>query len=214
MMDFRTYQQEVIDRTEETEGLRFYYAVLWLHQWYLPLKVTSLSGCAHEVIRIPGFVENKYHYRVPVFTFTDNVFRDHQSITDIILPETIEYIPEEAFKGCKNLKRITIPKKLKKIPWTAFDGCSALEDVYYEGSPDDFNRLKIKEYLHEVELSGVCKPGTPVEEVLGERLIHVPGNETFHQANIHFNCHVPNEGQPVYQAKIDESGTAPTYIYV
>ena len=208
-MDFRTYQREVIDCTEETAGLRFFYAVTWLHRWYLPLKITSLNDCRDQVVRIPGFVENKYHYRVPVTTFFENVFQGNETVTDIILPETICSIPEEAFKECRNLKRIMIPKKLKKIPRAAFEGCYALEDIYYEGSPEDMEGLHVKEYRREVELSGVCKPGTPVEEVLGERLIHVPGNETFHQANIHFNCHVPNDGHSIYKAEIDEIGTAP-----
>lgn len=49
--------------------------------------------------------------------------------SEIILPETIEYLDEYAFSGCKELAKIELPDSISKIPESAFLGCSALTEV-------------------------------------------------------------------------------------
>lgn len=50
--------------------------------------------------------------------------------SSVILPTSIETIPEQAFFGCKNLKEITVSSQLKEIGKEAFRECSALEEIF------------------------------------------------------------------------------------
>lgn len=39
------------------------------------------------------------------------------------------------------LKKVFLPKTLKRIGKDVFEGCEALEDIYYQGSEDEFSRI-------------------------------------------------------------------------
>ena len=109
-------------------------------------------------------------------------------MTDIILPSGIDHLPDGgAFAGCRNLKRITIPRRISYIGPGTFEGCDSLEDVYYEGTPEEWKKVSIVCKKHEIEF-GPLIPGSPVETVTAERYVHIPGNEALFRANIHFRC--------------------------
>lgn len=109
------------------------------------------------------------------------------AITDIIIPFSVTAIYQGAFADCRGLERITIPKAVKKIGQGAFGNCAALTDICYEGSPDEWKEIEIAHRKHEAEL-GELTPGSPVQEKVAERYIHIPGNEPVFSANIHFFC--------------------------
>jgi len=60
--------------------------------------------------------------------FSDNHIPD-TLITSIVLPETIEVLPDYAFSYNYNLKEINIPSKVKTIPYECFSYCISLEYV-------------------------------------------------------------------------------------
>lgn len=64
-----------------------------------------------------------------------SILFDKEKLECINLPETLELIDDEAFKGCKNLKRIVIPANVQRIGRNVFDGCVALEDIVIKGNP-------------------------------------------------------------------------------
>ena len=119
---------------------------------------------------------NRYGRNVPVITFSRQAFSGKSNITDIVLSQSIERFPKGAFEGCTGLKRITVPRKVKVIKEGTFTGCKQLEDVYFEGTMEEWNRINIIHHKHEVEF-GQLIPGTPVQEVKAERMIFIPGNE-------------------------------------
>lgn len=51
-----------------------------------------------------------------------NTFKDC-SIEELIIPEGVETIEDDAFNACKKLTRITLPESLKKIGRNAFSHC-------------------------------------------------------------------------------------------
>ncbi len=66
-------------------------------------------------------------------------------VTEIILPDTVEFVDYNAFMGCQYLEKVNFPKGLKHIGKKAFYGCDSLteltldcpelvlgEDVFYE----------------------------------------------------------------------------------
>ena len=64
----------------------------------------------------------------------DYVLRYYKNITKVIIPDSVQYIGNDAFANCENLSRITIGKNVKKFGAYAFYECYKLSDVYYEGS--------------------------------------------------------------------------------
>ena len=56
-------------------------------------------------------------------------FLNRTNLTDIIIPESVERISDNAFEGCINLTSITIPKKVKHIGISAFNGCAKLTNI-------------------------------------------------------------------------------------
>ena len=186
-MNYAEYQEKMKD-VPVTEGLNYRPAWAWLHPERIPQAVHSLPNrCFEMVIRIPSSVENKWGRRVPVVTVFRTAFRNNIYVTDILLPSGIAYLPDGAFAGCRNLRAITIPRKIRRIGPGTFDRCTALEDVYYEGTPEEWDRIDIVHEKHEIEF-GRLVPGSPVEEVTAERRIHIPGNDALFTANIHFYC--------------------------
>ena len=62
--------------------------------------------------------------------YIDNdMFRDCEKLTSIILPETLEYINPSAFRYCNGLTSIDIPASVKRIAQWAFDCCENLSTV-------------------------------------------------------------------------------------
>ncbi len=183
--------------------LEYHIAVMWLHPERLPLGVVSLGDEILPIVKIPHEAVNNvcnhgYSYKVPVIAITRDLFRGREDITDIVLPSTIQWLPEKAFADCKNLRRITIPRIIRSIPEGTFAGCENLTDIYYEGSREEWEKVKIVHQKHECELGGLI-PGTPVLRITSERMIHIPGNEPLFSANVHFHCDLAHaEGNPKF----------------
>ena len=59
-------------------------------------------------------------------------------ITDIMFPEGLEIIDDEAFRGCKELREIILPASIKKIGNRAFAECINLSKVTVQGFIEDF----------------------------------------------------------------------------
>ena len=49
--------------------------------------------------------------------------------TDVIIPNTVNYIGDSAFKDCVGLKKVKIPNSITNIGNNAFYGCNNLEDL-------------------------------------------------------------------------------------
>ena len=108
-------------------------------------------------------IEREYrHYHISPFTalllksninplnYMDHVpvcFAYDLSIESFEIPNNITYIWGNAFDGCKNLKSIHIPNSVKEIYTAAFYACNNLSDIYYEGSKEDWENIKINNYM-------------------------------------------------------------------
>lgn len=64
-------------------------------------------------------------------------------ITDIVIPEGVEIIENEAFRDCALLASVVLPRSLITIGEDAFRGCRALKSVVYTGSPSMWQNMRI-----------------------------------------------------------------------
>lgn len=67
-------------------------------------------------------------------------------ITELVIPEGVEFIEQYAFENCKLLKNIKLPSTLKfnvnKISmYDAFHNCPNLKNIRYAGTKEEFKRL-------------------------------------------------------------------------
>lgn len=91
-----------------------------------------------------GTMVKAYYIKVPVedgiymysscdasdFVIEGNCVVDYKgNATCIDIPEGIEVIGEEAFRGCDTVERVNFPKSLKVIADEAFEECSALKGI-------------------------------------------------------------------------------------
>ena len=188
-MLFKDYK-EIITSAEEAKDLTFGYMAYTYISGVMrraPLYVKEIGDKATEVIKLPKSALNKWGNEVDVSGFMPGVFQYNDIVTDVILHSRIGGIPEGAFRGCKNLKRITIPKRVKKIGRDVFAGCDSLEDVYFEGTMEEWEKIEIYTGKRVVEF-GKQVSGTPVCEVEKDCFEHDPGNDALLKATIHFKC--------------------------
>ena len=185
-MNWQEYRK-IIASTPYTDDLLYALIAVALHPQNIPVGVISRGSVKTKTIRIPETAVNRFGYTVPVIAIGRNVFRNCDTITDMIIPSCVSAVYQGAFADCRNLERITIPKAVKRIEQGTFENCTALTDIYYEGSKEEWEAIEIVSHKREVEY-GELQAGSPVCEKVSERYVHIPGNEPVFSANIHFLC--------------------------
>ena len=185
-LDFIDHVKD-IDSTGDLEFFRF--------KRYTPAYVKRVVSEA-KIIKIPHRIVYRGDDATVGCVFTTN-FIGNTNITDIICTRKNSVVLSNrhysggkacgVFAGCTNLQRITIPVCIREIAEGTFAGCESLTDVYYEGSYEDWKKIEIVSGKHELEFGGTI-PGTPVQQLIDDRLIYLPGNEALLRATVHFNC--------------------------
>lgn len=94
------------------------------------------SGSSYYIeVTIPETITN-----IGVYAFAFCALLDNVTILD-----GCEYIHENAFAHCVNLVEVTLPSTLREIEFGAFSECWQLNNVYYNGSVEDwYNHVKCK----------------------------------------------------------------------
>lgn len=87
-----------------------------------------------ERIEIPGSVEGK-----PVTMIGEGAFYRNDTISEVIMPDTIVEIGKEAFSDMKQLTSVVLPKNLKTIGIAAFRHCG-IAQIDIPGSVEEIRR--------------------------------------------------------------------------
>lgn len=78
-----------------------------------------------------------------VNSFGKHAFKWCESLVSIVIPHGVVKINRCVFYGCSNLKNITIPSSVTKINDSAFELCENLTDIFYTGSQEQWDQIKI-----------------------------------------------------------------------
>ena len=73
------------------------------------------------------------YYSNPLY-YAKHLYINGQEITDLVIPESVTSIGNNAFYNCSSLKSVTIPNSVTSIGTCAFYGCSGLTSITIPGS--------------------------------------------------------------------------------
>ena len=91
--------------------------------------VVGIGDCLDEKIVIPMTKSG-----LPVTAITYSAFANNDSITEVVIPNSIKFIGQNAFEGCDNLKKVTVNGSLSEISQRAFWKCASLSEFAINGS--------------------------------------------------------------------------------
>ena len=109
-----------------------------LHSAEIPDSITAMNSaffmCENlKYIKLPSNIKS-----IGAFEFVGC-----EMLKNINIPNNVKSIGESAFEGCVGLIKIIVPNSIKSIDDYAFDSCEKLKDVYYSGSKEEWDKIKI-----------------------------------------------------------------------
>lgn len=90
-----------------------------------------------SIIKNIGIDVLQYMHYIPQYFFVDS------NIKTYTVTELITVIKEYAFARCTKLQTIELPKSVKKIKDSAFHMCTHLSTINYNGTKEDWKKIKI-----------------------------------------------------------------------
>ena len=181
------------------DGLAYY----WLHPEYISKKIITLGKFDYGFYKMPEVYTNttylsgkplEFPITVKIVAFKEDLFHNNLDITDLVLSKYQSELPKEAFLNMRNLKRIWIPKGVTYILKDTFKGCDNLEEIYYEGSMEDFKKIDVYYKLYRVI------PKLGLQDEIEE--YYDLGNLPFINAKVYYNQVRDMERTSEYIAKI------------
>ena len=103
---------------------------------------SGFDGCCLHEVHYDGSLEEWLN--IPKFAFGlckkgADLYINGELVENIIIPDSIEAIPDYLFYNCTSLKSIVISNNVKTIGYRAFYGCTALTDVLLSNSLTKIN---------------------------------------------------------------------------
>lgn len=95
-----------------------------------------------------------------ITTINDYSFAFNDNLKEVILPSNLTILGVACFRECHELEKITIPKALEKIKSMAFMKCTKLSKIYYEGTFEDFLKIKGNRNLADNDSKIYCTDAT------------------------------------------------------
>jgi hypothetical protein len=97
---------------------------------------TLLYGCKTSAIPADGSVT-----KIGIMAFYGA-----QDLTDLVIPDSVETICENAFAGCTNLQWLVIGSGVKTIDIDILIRSNASLVIYYMGAAEDWEKIEIRKY--------------------------------------------------------------------
>lgn len=104
----------------------------------IPENITSIGRCAFSGC------EELTSITIPdsVTSIGSAAFENCSGLTSIVIPDSVTSIDHWTFQYCTGLTSATIGNGVKSISRYAFWDCDSLEDIYFNGTKDQWNVIK------------------------------------------------------------------------
>ena len=183
-MTFEEFKSTVLDSATISDGLKFAKPAWWRGRFLFPVCIIGMDN-ADSIVKIPQWYKLESGAITRVNSIIDNVLGSNANMTDLILPPSIERFTPQMLTACNKLKRMTFPKSVTCVPEKTFRDCIALEDVYYEGSREEWDRIDI---VHRKDVAIVDHSRLGLLCNVDNVRYPIYGNEPLFNARIHFDC--------------------------
>jgi len=114
------------------------------------INITGYVGESANVV-IPAYIEDLPVRFIGIGSFAGT------SVETVVLPDTVEEIWDDAFRGCKSLRTIQFSSNLKEIGYRAFEKCTSLEQAIL---PNGLETIETHAFSYCSALREVIIPGT------------------------------------------------------
>lgn len=165
----------------------------------------SVLYISNHLVKADSSISGSYTIKEGTRSLGDQAFAACKSLTNITIPNSIEYISVGAFAGCSGLSAVNLPNSIKLIENGAFQNCTGISNVIipktvtaiYYASFEGCNKLASvslsKETTHILNgafrncesLTDIWYSGTESDK---QRLTIEGDNTYFENATWHYNC--------------------------
>lgn len=123
-------------------------------------SVAGIGTCTDSNLVIPSTYND-----LPVTSIGYSAFKNNETFTRVVLPQSIKTIVTDAFTNCKNLESVFISKNVESIGSMAFYNCQKLQKV-------EFNAIRVNDILAYNSVFGMCNALTNFE--IGLEVEYIP----------------------------------------
>jgi hypothetical protein len=93
-------------------------------------RIIRRDGAEGEKIILPNLVYDAgTESMVPVTVLSGELFKYDSKLREIVIPDTVHTIGDNAFDHCGNLQNVKLPSSLKKIGDMAFTACNSFTEI-------------------------------------------------------------------------------------
>ena len=93
-------------------------------------RIVRRDGAEGEKIILPNLVYDPgTESMVPVTVLSGELFKYDSQLREIVIPDTVHTIGDNAFDHCVNLQNVKLPSSLKKIGDMAFTACNSFTEI-------------------------------------------------------------------------------------
>ena len=83
----------------------------------------------NALIRAAGNLSGSYTVKPGTTVIGGGAFSDTDTLTEVVIPDSVKFIGYRAFEGCDNLVKVTLPNGLERIEDYTFAWCYSLKNV-------------------------------------------------------------------------------------
>ena len=129
----------------------------------------------------------------------DEIYVNGELLTDLVLPEGISFVRDEAFSRCSSLRKVTVPPGVTAIGSGAFRQCSSLSEVI------------LPQTLMQIDYAAFMGCSRLTEIALPQGLKKI-GNKAFHGCSAMSQIYIPDSVAELGGSIFEDSGVSQIHI--